>query len=86
MKGFLIFMLLIGVIMVIIEIVRKKCPEQKILYRYIPRSFSEEQTEPANVSDIFYSMFNLQDPWFTSAIYVDNRKQEEINKYFVSQI
>lgn len=76
-----------GIISMTISITRNvsKCPEQKIIYKYIPRTFEEEQDEPVYVSDIFQTMFSQSSPWVISMNAIDTRKNEEINKYFVSQ-
>ncbi len=58
----------------------------KIIYRYIPRTFEEEQLFPPPVSDVFETMFSQPDPWVTSMRTYDIRKQENINRYFVSQL
>ena len=63
----------------------KKCPD-KIIYRYIPRTFEEQQNEPDNVSNIFRKMFVEQSPWVGNLNDVDTRKQDSINRYFISQI
>ena len=87
-KGILIMLLICGVIMVIIELVRvdNKCPEQRVIYRYIPRTFDEEQDEPVWVSDIFKSMFTQPSAWIRGMDDYDNRKKEQVNKYFINQM
>ena len=82
---FLLF--IIGMTFVIIEIVRSyhKCPEQKTIYKFIPRTFKEEQENPADIFSIFDSMFSQPSPWVGTFNIYDERKAEEINKYFVSQ-
>ena len=78
----------IGIFFVSISIAKKsnQCPPEKIIYKYIPRTFEEEQNEPVYVSDIFSDMFSQPSPWMVSISNIDRRKQEEINKYFVSQL
>lgn len=61
-------------------------PKTKIIYRYMPRTFEEEQNNQPLVSDIFKTMFTDQTPWVNSVMSYDERKQEAINKYYVSQI
>jgi len=86
-KGILILFLIFGVILIIIELTRvdRQCPKQKIVYRYIPRTFDEEQNEPVYVSDIFKSMFT-QSSWVSGMQSYDFRKKEEVNKFYVSQM
>jgi len=87
-KFAIIFLLFIGILCVAISITKdqQKCPEQKIIYKYIPRTFEDEQNEPVYVSDIFETMFSQPSPWMVSIGNIDNKKQEQINKYFISQI
>jgi hypothetical protein len=80
----------IGLILVGIDLIRtyNKCPENKIIYRYLPRSFIEDQENPVPLDDIFYSMFNNPTVWI-SAIDFDTLRQDvgqDINRYYVSQI
>jgi uncharacterized membrane protein len=91
-KGLLIVWLLIclicGIVCVTINLVRINYtkPETKIVYRYIPKTFDEQQRESPYVSDLFKTMFTDQTPWIDSVMNYDRRKQEVVNKYFVSQI
>lgn len=61
-----------------------KTPE--IIYRYIPRTFAEEKEQPVYVSEIFDTMFSQPSPWIISLRNYDERKQEKINQYFISQM
>jgi hypothetical protein len=63
----------------------KTCPAPQVIYKYVPRTFDEDQAEPAYVSDIFKNMFSHQSPWVYSVNNIDREKQEEINKFFISQ-
>jgi len=89
-KAIIALILFIGILFMVIEIVKidaglvKKDP--KIIYRYIPRTFEEEQEDPILISDIFETMFSQPSPWVGSIRTYDKRKQEKINKYFVSQL
>ena len=87
-RGILIIILYIGIILIVINLTRtkKECPQSQIIYKYIPRTFEEEQNEPVLISDIFKTMFTQQSPWIGSINEVDTRKIESINRYFVSQI
>lgn len=77
-----------GIICITINLVRLNSapPETQIIYRYIPKTFDEEQREQPYVSDIFKTMFTDQTPWINSVMDYDRRKQTLINKYYVSQI
>lgn len=87
-KTLIILLMFIGILFVTIAVTKdsQKCPEQKIIYKYIPRTFEEEQNEPVYVSDIFSNMFSQPSPWMVSIGNIDRRKQEQINKYFISQV
>lgn len=56
----MIGLLIVGIslIYIILNENKKKCPAPQIEYRFIPRTFKEEQENPVKVSDIFDSMFN----------------------------
>lgn len=87
-KGILILFLIFGVILIIIELTRvdRQCPKQKIIYRYIPRTFDEEQDEPVYVTDIFKTMFTQPDSaWVKGVQSYDFRKKEAVNKFYISQ-
>jgi hypothetical protein len=64
--------LIIGIIILLIiyEIIRlrtmTKCPKPYIEYRYVPRSFKDEQDEPVPLDDIFNKMFAKPSPWMMS--------------------
>jgi len=62
-----------------------KCPEKVVEYRYIPRTFEEEQLEPVYASDIFKTMFAQQSPWIFTVQNYDRDKQERVNRFFISQ-
>ena len=87
-KAIFMTILYIGILLVVIGHMQtqKENIEPKIVYRYIPRSFEEEQNNPIDVSDIFKTLFNEPSPWIASISNIDHRKQEDINKYFISQV
>jgi hypothetical protein len=63
-----LLLFMIGVIFIIIEITKSynRCPASEIKYRYIPRSFKEEQDEPVAISDLYGRMFDEASPWVGS--------------------
>ena len=87
-KGLLLFLLLIGIFLVVIELVRSQKTEtlEKVIYRYIPRTFDEEQNEPVYPSDIFNAMFTQPSTWIGETTDLDTRKRESINRFFISQM
>ena len=86
-RGIIFLLLFFGLLFVSVGVIRDNniCPSEKIVYRYIPRSFEESQNEPVYVSDIFKTMFSQSSPWVNSMGSYDRNKQEQINQYFISQ-
>lgn len=52
----IIMLLVIGIILIHSVFTAKKC-ENTISYKYLPRTFKEEQQMPVKVGDIFSDMF-----------------------------
>lgn len=76
-----------GILLVMVGIIENnyKCQPQ-IIYRYIPRSFIEEQNEPVYPEDIFKVMFTSQSPFIYSVQRSNIHKKEKIKKYLVDNI
>ena len=89
-KIIILLILFLGIIFIAIDITKIKAnlttKKPKVIYRYIPRTFEEEQEDPIPVSDVFATMFSQPSPWIGSIRTYNRRKQESINKYFVSQL
>lgn len=89
-KTIIMLIIFFGILLVVIDIVRIQAglvdKKPKIIYRYIPRTFEEEQLDPVAISDIFETMFSQPSPWIVSIRNYDRRKQERINQYFVDQL
>ena len=86
-KNILIIVIFIGITLVVVDLVKTEqvCPQNKVIYRFIPRTYDEEADAPAYVTDIFKTMFSQPSPWINN---VDNmllRKSENINQFFISQ-
>lgn len=89
-KGFFIIIFIIGIILLTIYFMSKaeisqKC-EQKIIYKYLPRTLEEEETEPIYVTQIFKTMFTQPSVWIDSTYQDTIRRTEQINKYFITQL
>lgn len=56
--------LILGVILITIGFSRQYFTKDnsKIIYRYIPRSFKEDQSNPVPLSDLYGSMFESIEP------------------------
>jgi hypothetical protein len=86
MKSLIMLMTFIGVISIVVGYINqiKKCPPPKVEYRYIPRTFEEDQNNPVKISELFNTMFVEPTPWLdkisSSAV-----KNAEINRYYISQ-
>ena len=87
-KKILLTIIFIGVIILTIGLTLQfqKCPEKQTIYKYIPRTFEMEQNDPVYASDIFKKMFVNSDVWVASINEYDTKKNEEINKYFISRL
>jgi len=87
-KGFMIIVFIVGIVLLTIYLMAKsevaKC-DTKIIYKYLPRTLEEEETEPIFVSEIFSSMFTQPSVWIDSIYEDDKRKTQLLNKYFISQ-
>mgnify|MGYP001410005775 CR=1 FL=1 len=66
--NFLKAILFFAVIIIVIDLTKMytKCPKKKVIYRYIPRSFEDEQDEPVPLKTIFGKMFDNPSPWINS--------------------
>lgn len=56
---------------------RYRCPPPVVEYRFVPRTFKEEQESPVNIEDFYYDMFKSPSPWPFSSGY---RVEDEILK------
>lgn len=89
-KGFFIIMCIVGLILLTVFFMSKaeiseKC-DQKIIYKYLPRTLEEEETEPVYVTQIFKTMFTQPSVWIDSTYQDTIRRTEQINKYFITQL
>ena len=71
-----IILLFFGLLFIITDIIKNKhrCRPDRIIYKYIPRTFEEEQENPAQVTKIFERMWSRPSPWVDS-----------LRNYFISQ-
>ena len=60
--------------------------EKKIVYRYIPRTFKDKLNEPVSITKIFNTMFSQPSPWIHSIGTYNPKRQDAINKFFISQV
>ena len=88
-KGIFIIFLIIGVILLTVYFITKSQVDkvqEKIVYKYLPRTLLEEEESPVYVSEIFKAMFSQPSTWLDSINADVIRRQENLNKYFISQM
>jgi hypothetical protein len=61
-------------------------PNEKVIYKYIPRVPHDELQTEIFPSDIFDSMFSQPTPWINTFNDLDARQSKLVNKHFISQI
>ena len=90
-KGFFLLFLMIGIILLIVYFITnnelsQRC-DNKIIYKYLPRTLKEEEETPVFVSDIFKTMFQQPSVWINSIKDDYYSNSEIVNKnIFISQI
>ena len=88
-RGFFLILLMVGIIILVVYFLSlnyiSKC-DNKIVYKYIPRSLEEEMESPVYVSDIFKTMFSQPSTWIDSLDADSKRKKANINSFFISQM
>jgi len=75
MNSIALLILIIGIIFIIIGYNKstEKCPPPKIEYRFIPRTFYDEQVSPVNVKEIFGDLFKGEDSWLNKYNSIKNK-------------
>ncbi len=67
MKSIILIMALVGILMVGMGIIQNnmQCPPSRIEYRYVPKTFSEEQQVQTPLLSMtgVYDMFEKDSPW-----------------------
>ena len=67
MKSLALFFLVLSVVFITMGYMESKMMSQEkektIEYRFIPRSFLDEQNNPINIKDSLNNIFQKQDPW-----------------------
>lgn len=65
MKSIIVLLAFVGIVAVVIGYINqiKQCPPPKVEYRYIPRTFEDEQNDPVKVTRLFRNMFEEPTPW-----------------------
>ena len=83
----ILVLFLIGVIFIIIELTKSynECPAKKIEYRYLPKTFKEEQESPVPIDDIYGTMFAQASPWVGSFTKNEDTMRTLRDQNYVSQ-
>ena len=89
---FLTLLVGIGFLFIVIGFVKanRNCPPKKIEFRFLPRTFIEEQNEPVPITSIFAKLF------YESSIFINSESSKLLppanlqqairqNKFFISQ-
>lgn len=87
-RTILMILIFIAILSITISMTKTEttCPPNQIVYRYIPRTLEEEMEDPGYISDIFKAMFAQPSPWINNIDNDMDRKKEQVNKYFISQL
>lgn len=88
MKLFFILLFFSGIFLILLGYVNQQhqCPAPTVEYRYIPRTFEQDQDNPVRVTQLFDKMFNEPDP-FIGNFKINGKAptNSRINKYFISR-
>jgi hypothetical protein len=88
-KNLFVLIIIFILFLIVIELTRlntrKKCPQPIIEYRYVPRSFKDEQEQPVSIEDIFGIMFSKPSPWMISRGINETGRQQLINTGFIGR-
>lgn len=72
MKSIILFLFFVGMILIIHGIYEQKYKELKdnvrVEYRFIPRSYYEEQLQSSTIGAQFKNMFDKESPWFDRTV------------------
>ena len=83
MRSLVILFLFIGVVLIAIGYVNsnQSCPPPIVEYKYVPRTFEEEQNLPRPLLSIFGQMFNKDDAWMQTAGYADKYTSRQLAEF-----
>ena len=75
MNSLPLLFLLLGMFFILVGYYKfnKDCPPTKIEYRYIPRTFYNEQMSPGNVQQTFNTMFSSNTAWMNHPLGTDDK-------------
>ena len=69
MKSLVFLLMLIGFAFIVVGVVKsnQQCPPPKVQYRYIPRTFEQEQSHPQQLPSMYRDMFDKKSAWQQNA-------------------
>ena len=88
MRALIVILTFLGIIAIVIGYINQlqTCPPPKVEYRYIPRTFEDEQNDPVKVSTIFRQMFEEPSTWVSGTrIGYIRPNIFKINRFNISQ-
>lgn len=88
MKTLVLLLFFTAVLMITVGYINQlhKCPPPRIEFRYVPRTFEQEQDNPVRVSQLFNTMFEEPSPWVAGFKLAGNEtKNSTTNRYFITQ-
>jgi hypothetical protein len=70
MRSIILFFTFIGVILITVGYVKTnmKCPPPLVKFKYIYRSFEDEQNNPLPITNIVGKMFTQDSPWVSTRL------------------
>lgn len=69
MKALILFFMFIGIIMIIKDQQATSCSPPRVEYRYIPRSFEEQELQSPSILTTYGDLFTKASPWESSIGY-----------------
>lgn len=62
----------------------KDCPPVRVEYRYIPRTFKEEQDNPVKIRDLYKTIFSQPTEWVEEVKTQEKYSLRDIDRYITS--
>lgn len=79
MKSLILFFFFLGIIFIVMGQNNNSCPPPRVEYRYIPRTFDQEQYDRTPILATYGKLFTEASPWEESIGYPGtffNKKEE----------
>lgn len=81
MKSLIMLLLMVGIIFVAIGYIKtnQECPPNLVEFRYVPRTFQQEQDLPTPIMSLYGKMFTGTSAWQNTAGFNDQYTKKEIH-------